>query len=70
MLYAKTLAGLALLLLSLSLTSCANVSSASDPVACPHPLVDPRTAEGMAQGLVDYADALDMCNTLNGFGPT
>lgn len=56
--------------LPLLLTACASASVVVEPVACRHPLVDIKSAGGMAQGLLDYADALDLCNTLNGFGPT
>lgn len=56
--------------LMLSLTACASGSAVTEPVACRHPAVDVKSAGGLAQGLLDYADALDLCNTLNGFGPT
>lgn len=56
--------------LPLLLTACASDSAVTDPVQCQHPLVDVKSSGGMAQGLLDYADALDLCNTLNGFGPT
>jgi hypothetical protein len=55
-----------LLCLCLSVTACAQRSAVSNPVACVHPLVDPRTAGGLAQGLLDYHAALELCNSLNG----
>ena len=56
--------------LSLLLTACASDSAVTEPVPCQHPLVDVKRDGGLAQGLLNYADALDLCNTLNGFGPT
>lgn len=56
--------------LPLLLTACASDSAVTEPVPCQHPLVDVKRDGGLAQGLLDYADALDLCNTLNGFGPT
>lgn len=56
--------------LPLLLTACVSGSAVTDPVQCQHPLVDGKSVGGLAQGLLDYADALDLCNTLNGFGPT
>lgn len=56
--------------LPLLLTACASDSAVTDPVQCQHPLVDGKSVGGLAQGLLDYADAIDLCNTLNGFGPT
>lgn len=56
--------------LPLLLTACASGSAVTDPVQCQHPLVDGKSVGGLAQGLLDYADAIDLCNTLNGFGPT
>lgn len=56
--------------LVLSLTACVSDSAVTEPVPCQHPLVDVKRGGGLAQGLLDYADALDLCNALNGFGPT
>lgn len=56
--------------LPLLLAACASDSAVTDPIQCQHPLVDVKRDGGLAQGLLDYADALDLCNTLNGFGPT
>lgn len=57
-----------LLCLLLSLTGCASGSSVSvNAVQCQHPVVDVSTNGGLNQGLLDYADALDQCNILNGF---
>ncbi|QQO90816.1 putative Rz1-like protein [Pseudomonas phage Bertil] len=65
----RFLSSATLLCLCLSLTACASVSAVNDPVPCVHPLVDPRTAGGMAQGLLDYHAALELCNSLNGVQP-
>jgi len=53
------------------LTACASGSGApSNPdVPCEHPSVSTSTTGGLTQGLLDYADALDFCNALRGFGP-
>lgn len=58
-----------LLCLSLSVTACAQRSAVIEPVACQHPLVDPRTNGGLVQGLLDYHAALELCNSLNGVHP-
>ena len=55
--------------LPLLLASCVSGSAAFEPVACRHPGVDVKTHAGLAQGLLDYADAIDLCNTLNGATP-
>lgn len=55
--------------LPLLLTACASGSAVTDPVPCQHPLVDVKRDGGLAQGLLDYADALDLCNALNGVSP-
>lgn len=55
--------------LPLLLTACASDSAVTDPVPCQHPLVDVKRDGGLAQGLLDYADALDLCNALNGVTP-
>lgn len=55
--------------LMLFLTACASDSAVTEPVPCQHPTVDAKRAGGLAQGLLDYADALDLCNTLNGVSP-
>ena len=52
--------------LLLSLTACASPSVAPQPVPCRHPIVDPRTAQGVWQGLIDYHAAVELCNSLNG----
>lgn len=64
-LYLRILIGLASLCLLLSLTACASVSGAVEFIPCQHPTVDATTAGGLAQGLLDYADAVDTCNALN-----
>lgn len=66
----------------LSLTACASRSTVVTEYAlpnipqsmlteCPHPKVNPRSAEGLAQGLVQYHGALEDCNnrldTLRGY---
>ena len=66
----------------LSLTACASRSTVVTEYAlpnipqsmlaeCPHPEVRPGTAEGLAQGLVQYHGALEDCNnrldTLRGY---
>lgn len=55
--------------LPLLLTACASDSAVTEPVQCQHPLVDAKRDGGLAQGLLDYADALDLCNALNGVSP-
>ena len=35
-------------------------------VPCDHPRVSVATVEGLTQGLLDYADSVDLCNALNG----
>jgi hypothetical protein len=35
-------------------------------VPCYHPRVSVATMEGLTQGLLDYADSVDLCNALNG----
>lgn len=55
-----------LLLLSLSVTACAQRSAVNDPVACVHPEVAVGTYGGLVQGLLDYHAALELCNSLNG----
>jgi len=58
-----------LLLLSLSVSACAQRSAVNDPVACVHPVVAAGTYGGLAQGLLDYHAALELCNSLNGVSP-
>lgn len=55
-----------LLCLSLSVLGCARSSGVSEPVTCLHPTIDASTVGGLVQGLVDYSEALDMCNALQG----
>lgn len=62
----RTLYGGILLCLCLSVTGCATPSGAVNPVTCQHPQVDPRSNAGLAQGLLDYHAALELCNSLNG----
>lgn len=67
-----TLKGLALVLLILSLTSCASDSAAPTPIVhpavqCQHPLVNPRSYQGALEGLQAYWKAVETCNGLNGF---
>ncbi len=64
----RMLAGLLLLPLSLSLTSCASVGTALPWSPCEHPLIDPRTDQGVAQGLLAYQREIDRCNAMNGYG--
>lgn len=64
----KNLATAILLFLLALLTGCASGSSApSNPyVPCQHPIVSTASTGGLVQGLLDYADAIDTCNALNG----
>lgn len=55
--------------LPLLLTACVSDSAVTEPVPCQHPLVGVERNGGLAQGLLDYADALDLCNALNGVSP-
>ncbi|UGL61152.1 putative o-spanin [Pseudomonas phage Eisa9] len=59
--------GILLCLLAL-LTGCVSASAVpSNPyVPCVHPIVSTATTGGLVQGLLDYADAVDTCNVLNG----
>jgi hypothetical protein len=66
--YSRTLIGVMLLSLMLLQTGCARVSVAHRFIPCEHPVVDVATHGGLALGLLDYADAVDTCNTLNGGG--
>lgn len=52
--------------LLLSLTSCASVETAPLWTPCKHPQIDPRTDQGVAQGLLSYQREIDTCNALNG----
>lgn len=54
----------------LSLTACASGSAVVEFVPCEHPTVDAKSTGGLAKGLLDYADAVDTCNTLNGHPAT
>ena len=58
--------GVIAVLLSLCVTACAAPSGALSPVPCQHPQVDPSTHAGLAQGLLAYHAAIELCNSLNG----
>lgn len=49
-----------------SITGCASAYVAAEFIPCQHPTVDASTQGGLVRGLLDYADAVDTCNTLNG----
>ncbi|ARB30336.1 Rz-like spanin [Pseudomonas phage phiNV3] len=62
------LRGLLVPCLTLWLTGCATgQGSAVSPVRCQHPEVDPYTNSGLAVAVQAYGEALDLCNTLNGY---
>lgn len=64
----RILIGLGLLSLYLSLTACAtHPVSAVSPVRCEHPEIDPSTQMGLPLAVQAYAEALNLCNTLNGY---
>lgn len=64
----RILTGLGAVLLYLSLTACATrPESAVGPVQCLHPEIDPSTHMGLPLAVQAYAEALNLCNTLNGF---
>lgn len=66
--YGATLRGLMGLCLMLSLTACATVPEpAASPVRCQHPEIDPYANSGLAVAVQAYGEALDLCNTLNGY---
>jgi len=69
----QILTGLLLALLLLFVTGCASTSHAPTEAPspkipatwlgpCSHPGVDPRTAKGLTQGLIEYETALRACN--------
>jgi hypothetical protein len=50
------------------LTACAAAPQpAASPVRCLHPEIDPYTHSGLAVAVAAYGEALDLCNTLNGY---
>lgn len=58
-----------LLSLLVSVTGCARsypVVIEVPPVRCEHPVVDPRTAQGLVEGLTRYYHTVELCNALNG----
>lgn len=57
--------GLILVCLLLSLTACA--AAPVSAVRCDHPLIDPTTHGGLTRAVNAYAEAVDLCNALNGF---
>lgn len=61
----RTLTGLMLLFLAVSVTGCA-VMQPAETVQCLHPEIDLSTNAGMAQAIQRYQSALDLCNLLNG----
>lgn len=61
----RIVAGLILVPLLLSLTACATTPASA--VRCEHPEVDPYTNAGLVRSVVAYGEALDLCNSLNGF---
>lgn len=54
-----------LLCLLLLLTGCASNSAVSKPVACQHPLVNLQSNGGMAEAVLLYYEAVELCNALN-----
>ena len=68
MFWLRILTGLGLLSLLLSLTACATpLGSAASAVRCEHPEIDPSTHAGLTHAAQAYAEALNLCNTLNGY---
>lgn len=63
----RAVLGLLLLCLIQSVQGCAARSIVrSEFIRCEHPLVDASTQGGLYKGLLDYYDAVELCNTLNG----
>lgn len=68
MFWLRMLTGLGLTFLLLSLTACATPPvRAVLPVQCEHPLIDPYTHSGLSRAVQAYTEALNLCNTLNGY---
>lgn len=68
MFWLRILTGLGVTLLHLSLTACATPPAyAAKPVQCEHPEIDPTTQGGLPLAVQAYAEALNLCNTLNGY---
>ena len=69
MFWLRILIGLGLTSLLLSLTACVTPPGyAVSPVRCEHPQdIEPYTHEGLALATQAYAEALNLCNTLNGY---
>lgn len=64
----RILIGLGLVSLYLSLTACATPRERVVlPVRCEHPLIDPTTQGGLPLAVQAYMEALNLCNTLNGY---
>ena len=58
-----------LLCLLLLLTGCASNSAVSKPVVCQHPLVNLQSNGGMAEAVLLYYEAVELCNALNAVAP-
>lgn len=54
-----------LLCLLLLLTGCASNSAVSKPVVCQHPLVNLQSNGGMAEAVLLYYEAVELCNALS-----
>ena len=68
MLWVRLLTGLVAVSLYLSLTACATPPvRAVLPVQCLHPEIDPYTHAGLSRAVQAYTEALNLCNTLNGY---
>lgn len=68
MLWMRMRLGLVALSLMLSLMGCATPQvSAVQPVQCVHPDIDPTLQGGLSLAVQAYAEALNLCNTLNGY---
>lgn len=62
------LRGLLVMSLCLWLTACAVAPApAVRPVRCVHPVIDPYTNDGLPRAVQAYGEALNLCNSLNGF---
>ena len=65
----RTRSGVTLLCLLLLLTGCASNSAVSKPVVCQHPLVNLQSNGGMAEAVLLYYEAVELCNALNAVAP-
>lgn len=62
--------GVLLVCLLMLLSGCARQPVVTEASPCRHPIIDPSTNSDLAQAVVEYAGAIDECNSLNGFSPT